>query len=313
MQKKIIILQGGFNEEHEVSLNTSKKVKDSLKSLNYTFEIFSVSPSNFINQIKNFDKNCIFFNALHGTYGEDGSIQKILEKNNFHYTHSDSKTSKITFDKNLTKKNVKKIDIPILESSFFSKNKITPEVLYETYNKYGAFVMKPVSSGSSFGIKIFKSKQDVEDFKKNIEFEIKMYDNHNEIMLEKYIKGRELTVGVWQNKNVSDSLAVTEIIYENDFYDYKAKYVKGLSRHILPAKIPKKIYDQCCHYAKIIHDHLGCKGISRSDFIYDENNIYFLEINSQPGLTMTSLLPEQLQFKSIHFDDLIENLIKASL
>ncbi|PPR44288.1 MAG: D-alanine--D-alanine ligase [Alphaproteobacteria bacterium MarineAlpha5_Bin8] len=313
MQKKIIILEGGFNEEHEVSLNTSKKVKDSLKNLNYTFEIFSVSPSDFINQIKNFDKNCIFFNALHGTYGEDGSIQKILEKNNFYYTHSDSKTSKIAFDKSLTKKNVKKIDIPILESSFFSKNKITPEVLYETYNKYGAFVMKPVSSGSSFGIKIFKSKQDVEDFKNNIEFEIKMYDNHNEIMLEKYIKGRELTVGVWQNKNVSDSLAVTEIIYENDFYDYKAKYVKGLSRHILPAKIPKKIYDQCCYYAKIIHDHLGCKGISRSDFIYDENNIYFLEINSQPGLTMTSLLPEQLQFKSIHFDDLIENLIKASL
>ena len=281
---------------------------DSHKGITPLFIIFLIT---LYDQWSNMD--AMLYLALHGTYGEDGSIQKILEKNNFYYTHSDSKTSKIAFDKSLTKKNVKKIDIPILESSFFSKNKITPEVLYETYNKYGAFVMKPVSSGSSFGIKIFKSKQDVEDFKNNIEFEIKMYDNHNEIMLEKYIKGRELTVGVWQNKNVSDSLAVTEIIYENDFYDYKAKYVKGLSRHILPAKIPKKIYDQCCYYAKIIHDHLGCKGISRSDFIYDENNIYFLEINSQPGLTMTSLLPEQLQFKSIHFDDLIENLIKASL
>ena len=118
---------------------------------------------------------------------------------------------------------------------------------------------------------------------------------------------------MWDNNNISESLGVTEIVFENRFYDYKAKYVKGLSRHILPAIIPKTIYDKCCNYAKVIHDHLGCRGISRSDFIYDEENIYFLEINSQPGLTNTSLLPEQLELKNINFDYLIKNLIEYSL
>ena len=313
IMSKIIILEGGFNEEHEVSLNTSKRVKKSLKNLKYDFEELLVNPFNFTEEIKKLDKNIIFFNALHGTYGEDGNIQNILEKNNFFYTHSKSKTSKITFDKNLTKLNIQEKKIPTIESISLLKNKISIENLYDAYNKYGEFVMKPVSSGSSFGVKIFNTKKDIENFQHNIETEIKTYNNHNEIMIEKYIQGRELTVGVWDNNNISESLGVTEIVFENRFYDYKAKYVKGLSRHILPAIIPKTIYDKCCNYAKVIHDHLGCRGISRSDFIYDEENIYFLEINSQPGLTNTSLLPEQLELKNINFDYLIKNLIEYSL
>ncbi len=310
--KKIIILEGGFNEEHEVSLNTSKKVKKSLQNLKYDFDSLIVNPSNFIKKIKNFNNQNIFFNALHGTYGEDGYIQEILEKNNFFYTHSNSKTSKIAFDKNLTKSNIKKLNVPLLKSTSFSKNNLTIDILYNTFKKLGPFVMKPVSSGSSFGVKMFYSKNDIDNFNKNFELEINTYANHNEIMLEKYIKGRELTVGIWQNNKRAEPLAVTEIIYENEFYDYNAKYVKGLSKHILPAQIPKKIYEECCHYAKIIHDHLGCFGISRSDFIYDEKNIYFLEINSQPGLTKTSLLPEQLKYRDINFDHLIKNLIEYS-
>ena len=123
--KKIIILEGGFNEEHEVSLNTSKKVKKSLQNLKYDFDSLIVNPSNFIKKIKNFNNQNIFFNALHGTYGEDGYIQEILEKNNFFYTHSNSKTSKIAFDKNLTKSNIKKLNVPLLKSTSFSKNNLT--------------------------------------------------------------------------------------------------------------------------------------------------------------------------------------------
>jgi len=309
---KIVVLEGGLNEEHEVSLNTSKRVKESLKKLDYNFDSLNVNPSNFHKEINNYGKDIIFFNALHGTYGEDGRIQKILEKNNLSYTHSDSKTSIITFDKNLTKLNIKELKIPLIDSISLSIDNLSVDILYDTFKKFGSFVMKPVSSGSSFGVKIFYSEQDIDIFSKNIELEKNIYENHKEIMLEQYIKGRELTVSVWQNNNISESLAVTEIISENEFYDYKAKYIKGLSKHILPAKIPKTIYDKCCYYAKVIHDHLGCLGISRSDFIYDERNIYFLEINSQPGLTMTSLLPEQLKYKGINFDYLVKNLIEFS-
>ena len=132
-------------------------------------------------------------------------------------------------------------------------------------------------------------------------------------MIEKYIKGRELTVTVFENNGMSQSVEVTEIISKNLFFDYKAKYTKGLSKHILPANLPKKIYDECLSYAKIVHDILGCKAITRSDFIYDEKTIYFLEINTQPGLTPVSLVPEQLSHKNINFDLLIKKIIDISL
>ena len=134
-------------------------------------------------------------------------------------------------------------------------------------------------------------------------------------MLEPYILGKELTVSVFEENNISKSVAVTEIVTQNDFFDYEAKYSKGFSKHILPAKIPSKIYNKCMKDAKIVHDTLECRGISRSDFLYDEKNqkLFFLEINTQPGLTPISLVPEQLKFKSIDFKKLIENLIKSSI
>ena len=311
--KKILVLEGGFNEEHEVSLRTSKEVQKSLKRMKLKFEVLKVNPKNFFEKIKLYDKNFLCFNALHGTYGEDGTIQKILEKNKLSYTHSDSKASKLGFDKNLTKLKIKKNGIPFLKSILLEKSQIKLEELHKVYKKYNSFVMKPVSSGSSFGVKFFYSIQDIEIFFLNYQNEIKVYENHNKIMIEKNIQGRELTVGVFENKNISESMEVTEIISKNSFYDYDAKYTKGLSKHIIPAKLPKNIYEKCLHYAKTVHDKLGCRGLSRSDFIYDEENIYFLEINSQPGLTSTSLVPEQLKYKNMNFDILIKKIIEASL
>ena len=132
-------------------------------------------------------------------------------------------------------------------------------------------------------------------------------------MIEKYIRGRELTVAVYENKETTQAVEVTEIFSSQPFFDYKAKYTKGFSKHILPAKLPKNIYKQCLSFAKIVHDKLRCRGISRSDFIYDQKKIYFLEINSQPGLTSISLVPEQLSYKNIHFDTLIRRIIESSL
>ena len=133
-------------------------------------------------------------------------------------------------------------------------------------------------------------------------------------MAEPYIEGKELTVTVIEDNKISKAVEVTEIYSNNLFFDYQAKYSKGFAKHILPAKIPKDIYDKCLSFSKIAHDTIGCRGISRSDFIYDQksNNIFFLEINTQPGLTSVSLVPEQLKYHNISFHDLINKLLFAS-
>ena len=311
--KKIIVLEGGLNEEHEVSLNTSKQVQKSLKNLNFEFDVMKVDPINFIDKLDSIDNDVIFFNALHGPFGEDGEIQKILEKRNFSFTHSHYLSSKLAFDKNLTKLSVKENNIQTPDHITVQMKNVTIELLDNFYKKFGSFVMKPNTSGSSYGIKIFNSTEDINNFFKNLEEEKNIYRDHNSIMIEKYIKGRELTVGVFERNNISESLAVTEILSKNVFYDYDAKYVDGQSKHILPANIPDSIYEECLIYAKSIHDKLKCKGLSRSDFIYYEKSIFFLEINTQPGLTLTSLIPEQLKFRGINFDYFIRNILEASL
>ena len=310
--KRILLLEGGFNEEHEISLKTSLEVQKSLRKMKLNFDVITVDPKNFADKIKNVQKDYICFNALHGPFGEDGSIQKILENNKLLYTHSNSKASEIAFNKKLTKIELKNTIIPLVDSDVITRSQITKNLFIKFFKRFNSFVMKPVSSGSSFGVKIFKSIKDIEEFFLNYKIEIQIYKNHDEIMIEKYIGGRELTVGVIENENVSTAMGVTEIISENKFYDYDAKYIKGLSKHILPANIPIKINERCLEFAKIAHDKVGCKGLSRSDFIYDQNNIFFLEINTQPGLTLTSLIPEQLIYKNINFNILIKNIIEAS-
>ena len=128
-------------------------------------------------------------------------------------------------------------------------------------------------------------------------------------MIEPYVNARELTVGVLEEEGTTKPIEVTEIISDNNFYDYEAKYTKGISKHILPALVPFKIYNDCLSNAKIIHEILGCKGVSRSDFILGNNELYFIEINSQPGLTPISLVPEQLKYQNVSFDNLILQII----
>ena len=313
--KKIIILEGGNNEEHEISLNSSKQVQKSLKRMKINFEIIKVNPKNFHKKIQNYSKEVIFFNALHGPFGEDGSIQKILEDNNLTYTHSNSKSSLIAFDKDLTKNAIKNSDIKVLESIVVNKSKISKSILINFFKKNNSFVIKPVNSGSSFGIKVFETFDEINNFFENLSQNLELYQNHDQLMIEKFVKGRELTVGVFENKSIPESIEVTEIIsYTNKkIYDYESKYSKGLSKHILPAKLPREIYNRCLSYAKIVHEKTGCSSLSRSDFLFYKNEIYFLEINSQPGLTSTSLLPEQLNSKKISFDDVIKTIIESSL
>ena len=311
--EKILILEGGFNEEHEISLSTAKEIKKSLTNLNIEFDSLLVNPQTFSEDINKYNNDYICFNALHGTFGEDGTIQKILENNEIRYTHSDAITSNIGFNKFLTKKKIQNTEILTAKSFILKATKLNETKIREIYTQFNSFVIKPVSSGSSYGVQIIKNSKDIDTFVENIDNIHKIYKKHNELLIEKYIDGRELTVAVVDKENISEAVEVTEIISSNYFYDYQSKYSKGFSRHILPAKLPINIYNYCLECAKIVHDTLKCKSLSRSDFLYDNKNIYFLEINTQPGLTSISLVPEQLKHKNISFDNLIQNIINSSL
>ena len=311
---KVLVLEGGNNEEHEVSLATAKEVKNSLFNLNIDYEVMNVSPETFEKDISKYNSGYICFNALHGTFGEDGKIQRILKKANFKHTHSGIKASGISFDKALTKKAIKYTSILTPESLTLNYHEINSKKLLDIFLKFGSFVIKPISSGSSYGVKIFKDENSIVSFLKDFDSYKEIYQKHRILLIEKFIEGRELSVSVVERDRISYSVGVTEIIPNNSFFDYESKYTVGFSKHILPAQLPQHIYDKCKADAKFVHDRLKCQGISRSDFIYDSNkNIFFLEINSQPGLTPTSLLPEQLKYNGISFDDLILYLIKRTV
>ena len=311
---KVLVLEGGNNEEHEVSLATAKEVKNSLLNLNIYHEVMNVFPDTFEKDIIKFNSEYICFNALHGTFGEDGRIQKILENANFKHTHSGIEASGVSFNKNLTKIEIQSTEILTPKSFTINYQEIDNNLLFDIFLKIGSFVIKPISSGSSYGVKILKDEKSIVFFLKNYDAYLKIYQKHQILLIEKFIEGRELSVSVIERDKISYPIEVTEIIPNNSFFDYESKYTFGFSKHILPAKLPQHIYDKCKTEAKLVHDKLKCQGISRSDFIYDDSEgIYFLEINSQPGLTPTSLLPEQFKYNGISFDDLILNLIKCAL
>ena len=189
---------------------------------------------------------------------------------------------------------------------------LNEKVILKLKEKYNQFVIKPKSSGSSYGTIIIKNEKDVKDFIKKILNYKKSNKKHKEFLVEKFISGKELTVSTLQTSKKIKSLAVTEIKTDNTFFDYQAKYSKGYAKHILPAKLSKKNYSKCLNLAIRAHKLLGCKSVARSDFIYNKktNRIYFLEINTQPGLTSISLLPEQAKFKNISFEKVILSILK---
>jgi len=313
--KKVLVLEGGYNEEHEISLRTAKEIKKILKKLHIDFKSLLVNPETFNKDIKNFSNNYICLNALHGPFGEDGKIQKILKKNNFKMTHSGILSSKNCFNKIKSKEIIRKLNIPTPNYIEVKTKDLNIPLLKDIKKKLNKFVLKPNKSGSSFGIQIVKNDKQFRDFLNQFEDYKKIINNHETLIFEKYIYGKELTVSVLNQKNKIFSLDVTEIITNNKYFDYKAKYTKGFAKHILPAKISKKNYKKCLKYALQAHHALKCNSLSRSDFLYSviENKIYYLETNTQPGLTKLSLVPEQAKFNNISFEKIILELLINSI
>ena len=260
-------------------------------------------------------KGSTCFNALHGPFGEDGQIQKILKKNNIKYTHSSIKSSSICFDKVRAKKIILKNNILSPQYTILKKKDFTKKKLKKIKEKYKKFIIKPNQSGSSFGIIIIKNNKDFKIFLNNIKNFKKKFLYHKNFLIEEFIIGKELTVSTIKFKKEIQPLAVTEIKYKNSFFDYNAKYSKGHADHIIPAKLNKKNYEKCLKIASQSHKLLGCGSIARTDFIYNSKNnkIYYLETNTQPGLTSVSLLPEQAKYKNISFQYLIKEMLKKTI
>ena len=309
--KKILILEGGNNEEHDVSLVTSREIQKILNQNKLKFKILRVNPKNFHKKIINY-KNFVCINALHGPFGEDGQTQKILKKNKIPFSHSNIKSSNLCFNKSASKKEIIKNKLMSPKYYLLNINDLNEKKLITIKSKLKKFVIKPNRSGSSFGIKIIKNQKEFDNLISNIEEFKKELNNHKEILIEEYISGRELTVSTIKLDKKIHALAVTEIKSKNNFFDYKAKYSKGYAKHILPAKLNKINYAKCLKFATKAHKLLGCNSLARTDFIFDtkKNKIFFLETNTQPGLTPISLLPEQANYKGLSFSEIIFILIK---
>ena len=309
--KKILILEGGNNEEHDVSLVTSREIQKILNQNKLKFKILRVNPKNFHKKIINY-KNFVCINALHGPFGEDGQTQKILKKNKIPFSHSNIKSSNLCFNKSASKREIIKNKLMSPKFYLLNINDLNEKKLITIKSKLKKFVIKPNRSGSSFGIKIIKNQKEFDNLISNLEEFKKELNNHKEILIEEYISGRELTVSTIKLDKKIHALAVTEIKSKNNFFDYKAKYSKGYAKHILPAKLNKINYAKCLKFATKAHKLLGCNSLARTDFIFDtkKNKIFFLETNTQPGLTPISLLPEQANYKGLPFSEIIFILIK---
>ena len=301
MTKKILILGGGISKERDISIQTAKAVLSALKKKNYK-AVICEPDDNLSNIIKKF-KPDVVFNALHGRFGEDGYIQVILENEKVKYTHSGVLASSIAMDKEISKKIFLKNNIltPKYIKHNISNNLLSEKNLISTVRKKLNFpvVIKPINEGSSVDVYICN--------KKNLIKNIKKLSHYKEILIEEFIAGREIQVAIMGKKK----LGVIELKPKRKFYDYEAKYnLKAKTKHIIPVNLNKKNLSKIMKIALKAHKLIKCKGVTRSDFKFSKNKFYLLEINTQPGMTKLSLVPEIAGYAGMSFIDLIEWIIK---
>lgn len=297
MSKKVLVVMGGFSAERDVSLVTGKGAYDALLKCGYDVIAHDLTDTRKFMEILIQQKPDVVFNALHGNWGEDGEIQGFLDMLQVPYTHSGQKASAIGMDKDITKWICQSVGIkvPLGEKTTYRKFLENGTIIQLPY------VLKPVSDGSSVGVFIIKEPKDLE----NVDYD----DLDREILVEKFIDGKEITVSVLKDK----ALTVTELCPKVEFYDYQAKYTDGLTAHHIPAKIPEAAFNTAKHYAEKLHKALGCNTLSRSDLRYnDKDGVVLLEINTNPGLTPLSLVPEQFAYCGGTYEELCQILVEEA-
>ncbi|MDF0489110.1 D-alanine--D-alanine ligase [Sphingomonas sp. H39-1-10] len=300
----IAVLMGGWSAEREVSLMSGTGVADALESRGH--RVTRIDMDRDVAAKLAAARPDIVFNALHGTPGEDGSVQGMLDLMGLKYTHSGLATSVIAIDKQLTKLLLVPAGIPMPGGRI-----VKSETLYDADPLPRPYVLKPVNEGSSVGVAIVTAEG---NYGNPIGRDVAgPWTEFEELLAEPYIRGRELTTAVLGGQ----ALGVTELRPKNGWYDFDAKYTEGLTEHICPAQIPDDVADACKRIALEAHRVLGCKGASRSDFRWDDergvDGLFLLEVNTQPGMTPLSLVPEQARHIGMSYADLVEAIVDEAL
>ena len=290
----VAVVKGGRSLEREVSLVSGRECAAALRRVGY--KVSEVDAGNDLPKELGRLSPDIIFNALHGRYGEDGCVQGLFEWLELPYTHSGVQASALAMNKDIAKRIFKSDNLPVAESICTSS-----ALAFSTHLMEPPYVIKPVNEGSSVGVHLVMQDDDnFSTLEKNFP---------DQVLVEKFIPGRELTTTIMDGQ----PLGVTDIITDN-WYNYESKYNLGASKHIVSANIPKEIYDACEDFALRAHMALGCKGLSRADFRWDSSlgidGLFLLEINTQPGMTPTSLSPEQAKEKGISFDNLCNWIVE---
>ncbi|MFQ6549562.1 D-alanine--D-alanine ligase [Aestuariibius sp. 2305UL40-4] len=291
---KVAVILGGLSAEREVSLSTGRGCAAALVEAGC--DVVEVDAGRDLPRVLAEISPDVVFNALHGRWGEDGCVQGLLEWMGLPYTHSGVLASALALDKQKTKDVYRAARLPVVESVLVPKAEAAGRHVLEP-----PYVIKPNNEGSSVGVYIVP-----EGANRPPELSAEMPET---VMVEAFAPGRELTTTVLGDR----SLTVTDILTDG-WYDYDAKYVEGGSRHVVPAEVPAEIFDACMDYALRAHEALGCRGISRTDFRWDEarslDGLVLLETNTQPGMTPTSLTPEQAEACGISFPELCKWLVE---
>ncbi|AVP87348.1 D-alanine--D-alanine ligase [Candidatus Phycorickettsia trachydisci] len=295
-KKKVAVLAGGMSAERDVSLQTGQNIVQALKELGHN--VISIDPGADLSDVLSHIKPDVVFNALHGTYGEDGCIQGLLNMMQIPYTHSGVLASSVAMNKLQTRRildHLHQILFPkfyIVHKNDNLKNDPIPR----------PYVIKPLSQGSSIGINIIHSEDDFNFTKYNFPY-------GNELIVEEYIKGREINIAVLNGK----ALGILEIVVtKGEFYDYTAKYSNGYTKHVEPHDLTKEEKNHVLKLSEDIYQTLGCNGITRVEFLYKEGKFYFLEINTHPGMTNLSLCPEIAMQSGINFNSLVEQILDSA-
>jgi D-alanine-D-alanine ligase len=301
----VVILMGGWSAEREVSLMSGRGVAEALRGNGWT-KVSELDMGHDV-AVRLADlKPDVVFNALHGTPGEDGTVQGMMDLMGLCYTHSGLETSVIAIDKELTKMVLVPRGIRMPAGKI-----VESEILFSEDPMARPYVVKPVNEGSSVGVAIVTENGNYgSPIGRNVPGP---WSEFERLLAEPFIKGRELTVAVLGDQ----AMGVTELKPKAGFYDYAAKYTDGLTEHVCPAQVPANIASAMMDMALDAHRALGCRGASRSDFRWDdeqgEAGIFLLEVNTQPGMTPLSLVPEQAKQKGISYAELVETLIAEAL
>jgi D-alanine-D-alanine ligase len=295
---------GGWSAEREVSLSSGAGVADALESLGH--RVTRIDMDRNLGLVLDGLRPDVVFNALHGTPGEDGTVQGLMDLMGIPYTHSGLTTSVIAIDKELTKQQLVPNGVRMPTGQV-----VESERLYEADPMARPYVLKPVNEGSSVGVAIVTNEG---NYGNPISRETPgPWREFQRLLAEPFIKGRELTVAVLGQ----EALAVTELRPQTGFYDYEAKYTDGRTEHVCPADIPDPVRDAAMEMALKAHRLLGCKGTSRSDFRWDdeqgEEGLYLLEVNTQPGMTPLSLVPEQAKYRGMSYAELVQRIVDEAL